>query len=157
MKCLPATLWKIHCLDAGFSSCLMTPSMPSAKMACCGFIPIEPFGSIGARFVHRFHDVIHVELRRFLAWWKILERSHEASHDFLDSCHRKSAALYPPAVIIVGIGIRPLKWIAAQVEMAWGCAAAQRARTRRGRSWRVVRRKPVSTACDEQRPAGRHR
>ena len=59
-------------------------SMPSARMPCCGLHPIEPFGSIGARFVHRFHDAIHVELGRFLTWRKILKHANKTVHDFLD-------------------------------------------------------------------------
>ncbi len=59
-----------------------------------------------ARFVHRFHDVIHVELRRFLTRWKVLERLTLANEPLLprgpcgfqlldDPVHTETARLLP--------------------------------------------------------------
>jgi len=70
---------------------------------------------MGTRFVHLGHDITHVELGRFLARREVLERCHETTHDLLDGCHRKGTAFNPPTVILVQIGIHPLKRIAARV------------------------------------------
>ena len=69
-----------------------------------------------ACFVHLGHDIADVELRRLLAGRESFERPHESGHDLLDGSYRKCAALNPPAVVIIRVGVGTFERVAAQVE-----------------------------------------